>query len=290
MPSLGVRRVDDLFAEWDRNKDGTVSKLEFRINVRKLGLSEELANTQQIDTIFKWLDMDNGGSLDRVEIRAGIRKLEEDYKSLRVQNAAVHERAARLRELANHVKQAAEATELYEQEQQRREAMSALPAGLRLGALLQARNVKPADIVSTWDKDGNGTIDPDEFRVQVRTLGFKASDEEVRSIFADMDVDSSGDLEVKEIMTAMKRLAAQARAAKAAEDNQVRALARAKKKAASAQEAALSLVAEVEAASQAEADEARRREAAAEAEKAEAEPQARGRSKELRGAQSLRMW
>ena len=36
--------------EWDRNKDGDISKTEFRINVRKLGLTD--VDVREIDQLF----------------------------------------------------------------------------------------------------------------------------------------------------------------------------------------------------------------------------------------------
>ena len=42
--------------------------------------------------------------------------------------------------------------------------------GARLGELLKSRNVKVSEAMSHWDANGDGKIQPKEFRLNVRKL------------------------------------------------------------------------------------------------------------------------
>ena len=85
-----------------------------------------------------------------------------------------------------------------------REAMrpngSERTAGQRLGTVLASKNVKIGDVVTSWDKDGDGTIDAAEFSQRVLQLGLivdRPSD--VQDLFASLDDDHSGVLDLSEL-------------------------------------------------------------------------------------------
>lgn len=70
-------KVADIVVKWG-GRDGLVDPVEFRTNVKGLGLT---ATNDEIDGLFKSLDKDGGGKLDIDEIKAALRKLQEDAVS-----------------------------------------------------------------------------------------------------------------------------------------------------------------------------------------------------------------
>ena len=234
-------KVEELIVEWDRNNDGQINKLEFRVNVRKLGLSEAMATTQQIDSIFDGFDADRGGQLELSEIKAGLKRLQNQVSAVRERAASVGERAEVLRKLAQLYQDAIGETENYNIERHNYEQMvlngTSTPS-MQLGFLLKTRTVKVGDVVAKWDKDGDGSIDRSEYIKQLSALGFKASAEDMSAVFDTMDGDGSGELDLDEVMASMKRLISEAIAAKSFEDQQEKVAARAKRKAQAAQRTA----------------------------------------------------
>lgn len=59
-------KVEHQINEWDKTGDGRVSKGEFRLHVRKLGLENSI---EEVDQLFDKYDRDNGGTLDLDEVR-----------------------------------------------------------------------------------------------------------------------------------------------------------------------------------------------------------------------------
>ena len=50
--------INDLCREWDPNRDGNISKMEFRTNIRAL-LADSTLETNKIDNLFNSLDTDH---------------------------------------------------------------------------------------------------------------------------------------------------------------------------------------------------------------------------------------
>ena len=165
-------KVGALVTEWDRNKDGDISKTEFRINVRKLGMTDDV---HDIDKLYDELDESGDGSLDLGELRVALKKLQDDAGAAAKQGALVQEHAAGLLKVAEAFDLAAVDAEKVEMAEVQLERMkNNRSAASRLGALLTSRNVKIGDVVRQWDKDGDGSVDPKEFRTHLIKLGFKA--------------------------------------------------------------------------------------------------------------------
>ena len=59
--------------------------------------------------------------------------------------------------------------------------------------------IKVADLLESWDTDGDDEVDVYEFRRAVRHLGFSGLNEEIDAVFNEMDRDGSGTLSVREI-------------------------------------------------------------------------------------------
>ena len=78
----------------------------------------------------------------------------------------------------------------------------------RLGTLLlqKTSSMKMSDIVRKWDANGDGKIDPDEFRLNVKKLGLVAPNFEIDQLFRDLDADNGGDLDEDEIKKGFRNL------------------------------------------------------------------------------------
>ena len=272
-------KVAELVKEWDRNGDGDISKPEFRLNLKKLGLEKE--DGLEIDRLFDSLDGDKSGSIDIPELRAAFKKLQDDAKQAGGQEGRNTQKAAGLRAVAAAFRAAAAETEAWEEADKGLQALKGNPSvAARLGNLLTSRNIKVADAVRKWDTSGDGTIDSDEFCDNVVSLGLKdATKEELAALFVELDDDGSGELDLDETKRALNTLKDAATKAKANEAAVTREVAALKKAARAAQrlaheaiEEANHAIEEAEAAAQqermaAEAAEASKKAAAEEAEK-----------------------
>ena len=60
-----------------------------------------------------------------------------------------------------------------------------------------------------FDKDGSGSISPDEFIKVLKNLGQKVTKDEARKICEELDQDGSGSVEFEEFVSYMKKIKAQ---------------------------------------------------------------------------------
>ena len=198
-------KVDDLVRNWDRNGDGDISKGEFRVNVRKLGMKDD--DVRDIDGLFDSMDDDHSGSLELGELKVALRKLQREQAAADASAARAIESAEERRTVAEAYKRAMEDTETYERAEAdlkvRREHTS---ISSRLGEVLATRNIKIGEVVTKWDKDGDGTVDPKEFRSRIKELGLRADPKEVDGLFAELDEDGSGELDIGECKHILKKL------------------------------------------------------------------------------------
>ena len=61
------------------------------------------------------------------------------------------------------------------------------------------------DLLRKWDLDNSQSVDRREFRRAIRGIGFDAPPEEVDRLFAEMDADSSGQIDFKELNTQLRQ-------------------------------------------------------------------------------------
>ena len=160
--------VSSLMREWDKNKDGSVSKNEFKAAIR---MSFKLkAEGSEIERLFDSLDVDGGGSLDLKEVKSALQNLlvhaesaAKEDETMRVDGEAAAKRATELL-TAYH------ATVAVEREEKRLSEFKDSPsADALLGdALLQKINAgeKIEDILQKWETKDEG----------VRAAALRASD------------------------------------------------------------------------------------------------------------------
>ena len=128
------------------DNDGDISKLEFRVNIRKLGLSEAEATTQQIDKLFETYDINHNNTLQTNEMRTILQALKAAVGAERTQKASVLRNAAIYRRTSEAYRYASELTLGHEKETTEHERLKPGTPASRLGELLKTRNVKIAVI------------------------------------------------------------------------------------------------------------------------------------------------
>ena len=184
-----------------------MTKLEWRSFIsdkRQLGVK---TNNQEMDAYFNSLDTDGGGSLDLIEIKKAVKALRNQGLKANMVAEAARKRASQIRERADLVKQAAEATALAErQEKTLEELIAGAPLDQRLGQLLIKRNLKVGEVVKLWDKDGDGTVTSAEFCENVLQLGLNAHRLDLEKLFCKLDTDGEGDLDLEEVKKSFSKL------------------------------------------------------------------------------------
>ena len=152
-------KLEDLMLEWDRNKDGDISKQEFRLHTKKLGL-DQTHSTADIDSLYDSLDLDGSGSLDVSEMKAALKRMQEDVKNVNDSMKRIYAHAKAMRAVAELFTQAAKDMLVVENAKQRletlREATSDTSAAYRVAETIKKRNLKIGDILVGWDPNGRG--------------------------------------------------------------------------------------------------------------------------------------
>jgi len=140
--------VDELLASWDRNGDGSISRQEFRINVRALGFR---VSTREVDGLFECIDEDGGGELDLRELKVALRRLQADAAAVSAKTDAQRERAATLLGVGSKFETAASAASEYEASEALLQQLTHFPSlEKRIGDVLIKRNVKIGELVAKW--------------------------------------------------------------------------------------------------------------------------------------------
>jgi Ca2+-binding EF-hand superfamily protein len=200
--------VEELMGAWDRNRDGTISKQEFRLNVRKLGVSEKEALSKDIDTLYDEFDDDKSGAVDLSEMKTALKRLQAALATEKSQVTKTQKQVELYRWIAEEVEKAVADTEACEAEETTLAELKRGTTSTRLGELLKGRNVKVGQMVTDWDKDGTGSLSREEFCQNLKSMGLGSTTEEVGSLFDELDDDRSGSLGKEELVSAMKRILA----------------------------------------------------------------------------------
>jgi Ca2+-binding EF-hand superfamily protein len=157
------KRVEDLMREWDPNEDAEITKMEFRLIVRK-HLKMEDADVATIDKLFDSLDEDHSESLDQSEMKVAFRHLQEKATRAKEEEKHFLARASSLRDRARQLEQVGDVTAELEHLESRVKSTSPQvtddsPLPARIGAMLEKRNIKASELVRKWDPNGDGAID-----------------------------------------------------------------------------------------------------------------------------------
>ena len=216
--ALSTRLADALHAkglsnaqivkELDINGDGSITKFEFRKTVRAiLEKGGKKVDVTQIDALFDSWDKDKGGTLDTDELLFALKKINEVSKNQKQMTAAFEAKKIAQRAIAAEANKALETTIKWEATvAEQKAALDERPVGARLGEWLNSKNLKLADIMSRWDKDGSGTVDREEFIGVFKAIGFKGDVSELQELFRGFDRSGEGNLDKGELRAALHEL------------------------------------------------------------------------------------
>lgn len=217
-------QIDTFIGSWDKSGDGSLSKGEFRMQIKSIGVHGAYAD---VDALFDHYDDDNSGKFDMFELRQVMgtlhRRLMEN-RSLAAEMAStdfVHpdqQRIDALRAKIRAAKAASHALRQIEKLELEIEELKRLIDGtlhVQLGALLVKRGINVAEVVGSWigprGKEGHGReLKKSEFIDQMQRLGLTLNKEPVTSsqfskLFDEVDDDLSGYLDLKEAKMALKK-------------------------------------------------------------------------------------
>ena len=113
--------ITELMKQWDPNRDGTITKMEFRGNIRKL--VPDKVDVKDIDKLFDRFDADKSGEMDIPEVKAALKKLQDAVVKASGQSEKLQAAADKLRKKAEYTQQVANITKESERAQQEKEDM-----------------------------------------------------------------------------------------------------------------------------------------------------------------------
>ena len=139
-------KIGEVVSKWDKDGDNTVSRAEFRQNVKELGVDDKSSTAKNdINALFDSLDTDGGGALDLEEVKILFKKLldsavaaAQELKELTKAKDKVRRSAARKHSelAAQRVEEAAEAAAATEAAQRAAEEKKAAAAAAKEEARL----------------------------------------------------------------------------------------------------------------------------------------------------------
>jgi Ca2+-binding EF-hand superfamily protein len=210
----GTKKLDGMLREWDPNGDGSVTKQEFRLNVRKI-FPKKKPDPLETDELFNSLDADGGGELDMKELKAALKQMIDAHNNRKKAGSAALANAKSLRGKAMALKDgealsAARASEAMCVKLEEMRNSSTVES--KLGDFINSKGMKAGDVAKKWDTSGDGELDKKEFRKSVLGLGFAANEAAVDTLFDSLDIDRSGKINIQELQKALKRFTEQSNA------------------------------------------------------------------------------
>lgn len=192
--------VKDVLREWDPNGDGSISKMEFRVDVRKM-LGNDV-DVREVDSLFEELDSDKSGAIDINELKVALTQLKEAasgaIRSEQLKVAAAKEH----RERAAQAQEVAEATALVEQTA---DEISTLRDSRSISAqffrAMQKKNLKAGSSADMLNKieSSQAEINLKEFKRLVTSMGVESTQQELSELFTSLDADGGGTLDKEEM-------------------------------------------------------------------------------------------
>ena len=194
-----------LIRKMDKNNDGELNKMEFRTAVRTE--LQVKADNKEIDEFFSDLDADKNNSLDVNELKVAFKQIIDAAQGAADEAALMRNKAAQIREKVAFIKGVAEATRACEHADARfAELRGVKGVDARIGEKIISRNLKVAEVMTKWDKSGDGSLEADEFRSAVLELGVEATPAEIDALFVKLDTDGGGAIDVSELRTFVTKL------------------------------------------------------------------------------------
>ena len=105
----------DLARDWDLNRDGSITKMEFRQDVRNtVSNAEGEITVQMMDGLFEEMDLNHSGELDMKEVMLALKGLQVDAAKAAKKREAVRERVKILRQRVQAAQEVFDVTKVYE--------------------------------------------------------------------------------------------------------------------------------------------------------------------------------
>ena len=203
---------------WDPSGDGSITKGEFRIHIRGIGLTEH--PVEEIDDLFRKWDSDNSESIDMDELDAALKDMRREFVRKHGPQGwkfSVEEQIANLKMRADAGRAALavqESTDKREAEFKNFAASVEASIEVQLGDLLTKRRINVGEVVGTWTRSrGNNAkreLSKVEFKDAIERLGLQVqgravSRAELGALFDSVDDDRSGWLNLDEAKAALKK-------------------------------------------------------------------------------------
>jgi len=182
-------RVIEVFQVFDEDGSGQIDRHEFRKAVKALGFVD--IRDAEIDKVFDDFDEDESGELDYRELNKKLRQ----FAGLEV------EQRYKLRRRAGGKRGAALSTAI------KVDHTSDVPMEAQLRKILAKNAVRVVDIFHSWDEDGNGIIEKQEFYQAMAILTTGATRDDFDRLFDVFDADGSGTIEYSELNKLLRRAA-----------------------------------------------------------------------------------
>jgi len=196
-------QIREIVNSWANPKSGEVSKMDFRKHVRKFVDEPDI---KKVDALFGSLDADGGGTLDADELTVAMRRFHDEATTQQAAEVVLRGRIAFLRTRMASVVEVQQQTAAAEEADAgvlRLESNRLLDG--RLGRAIGGKGLRLGDLVNTWEAT-NGEVSVKQFRRNVRTLVPDAEAEETDILFASLDADGGGTLDLDEIKDALAPL------------------------------------------------------------------------------------
>ena len=196
----------DIVWEWDKNGDGKLSQSEFRLQMKGLGLSDDV---KEIDSLFKDWDKDSSGFLELTELKVAFKYALVKAAEVAGGSKEIRERAERLRHIAAQAKEVVERTAELETEEATLQSMKDSKGKTleeKLGQVLAKRNTHIGDLTQGWDSSGDGIVDKAEFKQHVKSIVAEIDEQALEELYEQVDGDHNGKLDVSELKETLKRL------------------------------------------------------------------------------------
>ena len=221
------QRVLDLFQEWDEDGSGSITKAELRRAVEAMGFP---CGKREVDALFKEIDDDDSGRVDYLELNKMLRQgagSQQEGGTGRSPFVSPRSQAPRDRQGWSQNRRALKRST----ERERGGGATGRGRGplaylqldfdaggradgtppphpveqLRMG--LAENSTRVVDLFKSWDTDGNGQVDRDEFRSALFSLGVDQAifSAHVDGLFEAFDKDGSGSIEYKEMHRMLRK-------------------------------------------------------------------------------------
>jgi Ca2+-binding EF-hand superfamily protein len=199
--------IANLAREWDPNRDGAITKMEFRQDIRNTVPDTERDKSEvtvvQIDALFDELDLNHSGELDMKEVMLAVKSLQVDAAKAEKARQGVRDKMAALNERTKAAEEVYELTKVYEEAEQAMRVAEKGSIGAQVGTLLKSKNFKVNDIVAKWSADAS-QISQAKFRQGILSLGVDAPHSELNLLFDSLVKGQEGVLSTEELRDALK--------------------------------------------------------------------------------------